>query len=185
MKTTSRRARRLGCRIRRGRRAGGVGGFHALCHGPAVRPPAHRQGHEQGEQEQTTNRELEHGEVLGLGRCRIVPKVAGSVLKRRPKAVPLKGPDSVIAAPDGRFAINANAPPTLATAGSGDVLAGLITGLLAQGMPPFEAAAAGTWLHGAAATAFGPGLIADDLPDLVPAALGALLASHPSATLGP
>ncbi|MFO0997130.1 MAG: NAD(P)H-hydrate dehydratase [Alphaproteobacteria bacterium] len=103
-----------------------------------------------------------------LSRARNAAAESGAVIL-------LKGADTVIAAPTGEAVINANAPPDLATAGAGDVLSGLILGLLAQGMPAFEAAACAAWIHGEAASVVGAGLIADDLAEALPRVLHRIL----------
>jgi ADP-dependent NAD(P)H-hydrate dehydratase / NAD(P)H-hydrate epimerase len=102
-----------------------------------------------------------------------LPKLerARQAASRSGAVIALKGADTVVAVPDGRASINATTSPWLATAGTGDVLAGMILGLLAQAMPAFQGTSAAVWLHGAAAKAFGPGLIAEDVPEMLPGVL--------------
>jgi len=106
-------------------------------------------------------------------------KIARAVdaAKRAGCVVLLKGAETVIASPDGKAVVNCNAPPWLATAGAGDVLAGMILGLIAQKMPVFQAACASAWIHGQTATIHGPGLIAEDIVEGIPSVLKEIIDS--------
>lgn len=137
--------------------AGLIGG----CTGPVVATP------HDGEFLRLFGRDGDLGSSSKLVRVRAAARLLGAVTL-------LKGDDSVVASPDGRASIAVGNAPWLATAGSGDVLAGMIGGLLSQAMPAFEATSAAVYLHAAAARDFGPGLIAEDLPDLLPKALRTL-----------
>lgn len=106
-----------------------------------------------------------------FGKIKTREEAAKKAAKKSGAVILLKGADTIIAAPDGRLIVNKNAPSTLATAGSGDVLSGIIGALLASGMEGFLAAAAGAWIHSECAKIFGIGLTAGDLPDLIPKVL--------------
>ncbi|MBX3475997.1 MAG: NAD(P)H-hydrate dehydratase [Brevundimonas sp.] len=127
-----------------------------------------------GPQDVLTPHEAEFGRLfsglLAMGR----EAAAAEAARRAGCVLVLKGARTLIAAPDGRMRTNPNGSPWLATAGTGDVLAGMIGGLLAQGVEAFEAASMAVWMHADAATRFGPGLIAEDLPDGIPGVLAAL-----------
>jgi hydroxyethylthiazole kinase-like uncharacterized protein yjeF len=121
----------------------------------------------------------EFARVFGAPADRL--EAARAAAQRTGAVLLLKGADTIIAAPDGRAAINVSAPPWLATAGAGDVLSGIIAGLLAQGMPAFDAAAAGAYLHGRAAALAGQGMIVEDLlPALIRAITGETATPHPT-----
>ena len=123
----------------------------------------------EGEFQRLFGMKIDKGDVKSE-RALAAAKLSGCV-------VLLKGAETVIASPDGQLVINTNAPPWLATAGAGDVLAGLVLGLVAQKMPVFWATAAAAWIHGESATRFGPGLIAEDLVDGIPKVMSELIKS--------
>lgn len=131
-------------------------------------------------------RDERHSELAARGAAGpLKTQRAAEAARRSGAIVVLKGADTVIAAPDGRVAISDDAPADLATAGSGDVLTGIVCGLLARGMPAFEAAAAAVWLHGAAAREVGPGLVAEDLPEALPKIFARLYDEERSARWSP
>lgn len=123
-----------------------------------------------------TPHEGEFKRLFALGDNRIESVLEAA--KKLNAIILLKGHQTIIASPDGKIVTNQHAPATLATAGSGDVLAGIITGLLAQGMPAFEATCAAVWMHSEAANLFGVGLIADDLPAMLLKVIQQLSSNH-------